>query len=318
MNPNQELALAQLRRISALSRGAVSLGDVEEFGDRAVVTLRLALGPLPHTPSGIEIGPTETFLVSIGPDFPNAVPVVLVLDNRWIGTPHVEYHGQLCLYLAPSIEWMPADGMHGLLERLVTWLEHAALGTLDPPGAPHPPVASPDFSAPPILVRADAGVGSLRLIFGVARREHARLELSEWSSRPTADGDVPVVAAFTPGRIPTFMYPETVGGLINGPAESGFATSFVVDRIAEALAAGHGGADVTVLIGAGSCEGHGGPVTDHFVAWRVPGPKAEEMAIFRGARGGRRPECGRCVAGLVRREGELPRPPRCAAAELVV
>ena len=61
VNPNQESALAQLRRISALSRGAVSLGDVEEFGDRAlVVTLRLALGPLPHTPSGIEIPPDRT------------------------------------------------------------------------------------------------------------------------------------------------------------------------------------------------------------------------------------------------------------------
>ena len=123
---------------------------------------------------------------------------------------------------------------------------------------------------------------------------------------------------FTPGRIPTFMYPETVGGLINCLAELGFATSFVVDRIAEALAAGHGGADVTVLIGAGSRGG----------SWRPGDGPLRGMACARsegggdghlpGARGGRRPECGRCVAGLVRREGELPRPPRCAAAESVV
>ena len=190
VNSNQEFALAQLRRMSALSNGAISMDKVEEIGDRATVILRLALGQLRHAPAGIEVGPAEAFLVSIGPDFPNAVPVVLVLHDRWNGTPHVEYHGQLCLYLAPSIEWVPADGMHGFVERLVTWLEHAATGTLDPPGALHPPVASPDFSAPRIVVKADAGEPSLRLIFGVLRGEHGRLE-ADRLERPAHSGRGP-------------------------------------------------------------------------------------------------------------------------------
>ena len=117
MTPNQEFALAQLRRMSALSAGAVAVEDITEVDEHVLVTIRLALGALPYATGGIKVEPTETFVVSVGADFPDTIPVVFVTHRRWEGSPHVQYRGQLCLYLAPSLEWEPAEGMHGQIGR---------------------------------------------------------------------------------------------------------------------------------------------------------------------------------------------------------
>ena len=62
--------------------------------------------------------------------------------------PHVQWQHLICLYAAPSVEWLPADGMRGLLDRLIAWLRRAAAGDLDPEDQPlHPPVAYVSLSA---------------------------------------------------------------------------------------------------------------------------------------------------------------------------
>ena len=59
---------------------------------------------------------------------------------------------------APSIEWDPADGMFGLIQRLGEWLRQAALGELDPDDQPlHPPVAYTSATHGVIVIRADLG-----------------------------------------------------------------------------------------------------------------------------------------------------------------
>ena len=112
----------------------------------------------PHAPGGLRLRNRERFVVLVPAGIPFDVPVVLVPHRRWAGTPHVQWGVQLCLYAAPSVEWVPADGMFGLIERLTVWLERAALGELDPDDQPlHPPVAYTSGAAGVMVVRADLG-----------------------------------------------------------------------------------------------------------------------------------------------------------------
>ena len=56
----------------------------------------------------------------------------------------MQWGRHLCLYAAPSVEWVPSGGMDSFIERLAAWVVRAAEGTLDPDGQPlHPPVAYP-------------------------------------------------------------------------------------------------------------------------------------------------------------------------------
>ena len=64
----------------------------------------------------------------------------------------------LCLYAAPSVEWVPSSGMDSFIERLAAWVVRAAEGTLDPDGQPlHPPVAYPTAGAGLVVVHPDVG-----------------------------------------------------------------------------------------------------------------------------------------------------------------
>src|SRR2546430_16856556 len=81
----------------------------------------------------------------------------------WADTPHVQWQKTLCLYAAPAVEWLPSDGMSGLVDRLIRWLRQAAAGNLDPEGQPlHPPVAYASLAlrraiTPPALPRTRTG-----------------------------------------------------------------------------------------------------------------------------------------------------------------
>ena len=93
---------------------------------------------------GIRVRDRERFRILAGAKYPCLLLAVQVPHRRWAGTAHVQWGRSLCLYAAPSVEWVPSDGMDGFIGRLSTWVARAAEGTLDPDGQPlHPPVAYP-------------------------------------------------------------------------------------------------------------------------------------------------------------------------------
>jgi hypothetical protein len=101
----------------------------------------------------------------------------------------VQWGRYLCLYAAPSVEWLPADGMRGLLDRLLTWLERAAAGTLDPDGQPlHPPTAYPKANGFVIVTsnlgdrvpRAAEPGGAVVRQFAWCVRDGDRVDLLAW------------------------------------------------------------------------------------------------------------------------------------------
>lgn len=153
------LALEQLRELAAVSSAieVVAVHEEAELG-RFHVEISVDCSGAPHASDGIVLRPRERFSLLIPSDFPFSEPWVRVRHTRWAGAPHVQWGRHLCLYAAPSIQWVPADGMHGLIDRLVLWLERASLGELDPDELPlHPPVAYVWKTDEFVVVRADIG-----------------------------------------------------------------------------------------------------------------------------------------------------------------
>ena len=211
LSQGQEQALAQLREITSASDAVQLLAEPSGADQDGWLVVRISLDctGTPHTPSGLKLRTRERFAVVIPRNFPFDVPAVQVPHRRWAGTPHVQWGFQLCLYAAPSVEWVPADGMYGLIERLALWLERASLGELDPDDQPlHPPVAYVSHANGFVVVHADIGAeaplaqdsgrrrapdtptgagepaaGDYRLLVGVAAATAAsRLDLVEWVS----------------------------------------------------------------------------------------------------------------------------------------
>ncbi len=160
MSPGQAQALAQVRDVATASRAVQLLTTLTLVDAEGWLQLGLSLdcAGTPHSPNGLKLRRRERFVVRIPPDFPFVIPHVAVPHRRWAGIPHVQWGSLLCLYAAPSVEWVPADGMFGLLDRLSVWLERASLGELDPDDQPlHPPVAYTKASETFLIVRADIG-----------------------------------------------------------------------------------------------------------------------------------------------------------------
>lgn len=207
----QRLAVDQLRTVAAFATGAIELVQISVLPDSALIvaTVSLDCRGVAHAPGGITLRHRERLRILISPGFPFDVPYVWTPHYRWAGTPHVQWGCQLCLYAAPSQEWNPADGMNGLIDRLLIWLERASLGQLDPDDAPlHPPVAYFDRTNGVVVVRADLGdrspevpsnrrqtgptatrapskeaAAAYQFMVGVADRRRAdRWDVEEWTS----------------------------------------------------------------------------------------------------------------------------------------
>ena len=99
--------------------------------NHARVRIRLNTGSILRSPTGLALENYEEFILQIRPSM-FAPPSVEVDHTRFLGFPHVLQGQRLCIYLDPSREWRPSEGMAGLLNRLWGWLADAAGGEFDP------------------------------------------------------------------------------------------------------------------------------------------------------------------------------------------
>ncbi len=150
-------ALAELRRIVSADR-ALTIVSVRQGPEGYIlVDVSVDCSNLRAVKEGIPMRARERLTIGVPAQFPFEVPFVRTPRARWVGTPHVQWGHQLCLYLSPATEWNPADGMAGFIERLMLWLERAAAGELDAPGEPlHPPLAYPSRTAGIVVAKENA------------------------------------------------------------------------------------------------------------------------------------------------------------------
>ena len=248
----------------------------------ALFDVSLDLSGVEHAAGGIRLRGRERFVVAVPGAFPFAVPSVTVAHARWAGTPHVQWGRQLCLYAAPSVEWSPADGVRGLVERLVLWTERAAAGTLDPDGQPlHPPVAYVHGYAGHVVVRADLGplvpwapdsTRPVRLLIAVCEMRGDRLDVVRWAdpdehARGAAEGrsvlfsadGTPLIAAATVlvDHDLGFEYPSSARLLADGLIAAGLPEQTLLGLIGAAASANEAAAEARGGARAGDGEGPG-------------------------------------------------------------
>ncbi len=285
MTDEQELALRQLRDIADVDP-AFLVGDVTEDGQLVIVDVSLPTGAIVRG-AGLELRSRESFRILIDTDFPYGPPSILVRHRRWAGTPHVQWRSLLCLYAAPAVEWNPADGMFGFLDRLWQWLESAAAGQLDPEAAPlHPPVTYDiDHDMPQIIVRANAPVAAGEIFAGAAVLDRQ----AELQGRADVVAFRPFAAIGAEGWPEQFgltivmdgefdwEYPSTVGALLDVIAARGLDRELLVEVLERAAQELPAERPLIVLLGTPMRRIDGERLI-HFVAWGVP---AEQVRYLR-------------------------------------
>ncbi len=298
----QQLALRQLLDMVAARPGAIEVIDVIAPGRPGVtmrIDLSLNLGDVVHAPGGVRVRTRERFLIDVGVHFPYAPPSVSVRHQRWAEAHHVQWGRHLCLYAAPSIEWQPGDGMRGLIERLLLWVEKAAIGQLDPDDRPrHPPVAYASGADELMVIRADLGdrvpwsapgrIGPVYLV-AVCEQRDDRLDVVDWQTpqefalrgsqphRRQDDGAVVVgAAAVVVDAEPFFEYPSRASQLVAGLHGAGVDHETFMELVAAVAAtnavidaATVGSTPLIVVVGTPSRHLGYGPRLAHLVAWRM-------------------------------------------------
>lgn len=157
MTTGLDLAERQLRELASISDGSIEVLDTEDTTGGRWFTISMDTSGIP-VGAGIRVRDRERFRILVGMKYPHRHPSVSVPHRRWARSRHVQWGKYLCLYAAPSVEWVPSDGMDGFIERLSTWVVCAAEGTLDPDGQPlHPPVAYSTAGAGTMVVHPDVG-----------------------------------------------------------------------------------------------------------------------------------------------------------------
>ena len=235
LTSGQRLGLDQIRRLVDSSGGSIDIrAEPTVVGSLLRAEISLDCSETPTAAEGLALRRRERFAIFVAPEFPFSIPTIVVPHHRWAGTPHVQWRCQLCLYAAPSIEWDPADGMFGLIQRLGHWLRQAALGNLDPDDQPlHPPVAYTSGIHGVIVIRADlAGRApststthrgnsshrsaqtqeanpDARLVVGLTLdRSGSRRDLVEWMDRQEW------LHRFTAGQLPSVHDGNPVAGVL--------------------------------------------------------------------------------------------------------
>jgi integrative and conjugative element protein (TIGR02256 family) len=276
LTTGQRLALDQLRHLAASSGGSIDIrAEPTVVGDLLKAEISLDCSGTPTAAGGLALRRRERFAIYVAQDFPFSIPTIVVPHHRWAGTPHVQWRCQLCLYAAPSIEWDPADGMFGLMQRLTEWLRQAAVGELDPDDQPlHPPVAYISAGHGVIVIRADLGDRApststahrgrssnrsqtqeadhgTRLVVGLTvDHSEGRRDLIEWMDRPEwlrhfTAGQLPavregrpvagVLAVLCDGEM-SFEYPKQAAALIEALETLGLPRNELFDAVGEVAA----------------------------------------------------------------------------------
>lgn len=302
---HQLRAVAELREIAAHGGpGIVRVGALDSLG-RLPVDVNVNCRDVAAMPqAGIALRREERLRVFVPAEFPFAVPTVETPHRRWAGTPHVQFGSHICLYRSPSIEWNPADGMFGFMDRLLAWLVRASVGQLDATGEPmHPPVAYDWFGGGGVLIaRANAPrlePGSAPWLgAALVRRVSAervdivgwvRLGDGDWLDAVGAVGgtDTFLAAAVVLGQPIGFEMPYTAAFLASHLADQGVARNLTIGLIGLASALNRrlldlrgevDGVPLFTLVGTPSRGITGTEPITHLSAWRLPDEIAPLLA----------------------------------------
>jgi len=302
MTIGQRLAREQLQAIEEFSQGLLEVvSSIVGATGSLDVDISISCRGIEHRGSGLRYNPRERFNLRIPGQFPFVPPIVETTHTRFAGFPHVQWRRQLCLYLAPAVEWNVGDGMFGFVERLLEWLRAAAVDELDPIGAPqHPPVAYPSGpycaavihrNTPPISV--GGWVGTVRLEV----HSESRVDLQEWTSIESSERPNPLAAAILLDEPMPFEFPTTLKGLTDELQRRQVSFRLFILCLIHAAGLNPAGQPVFAVIGT-PMRGERGTtdLKQHLAVWRIPSAIADSLrAILAGTTRGSDDEIDKVV-----------------------
>lgn len=294
LSDGRRLALEQLDAIQRAGPGGLRIINVSmpaSQGDFVAVDLSLDCHGFEHRPDGIRLRGRERFQLFIRPDFPFEDPSTWVRHGRWAGTAHVQWRRHLCLYAAPAVEWQPADGMYGFIERLEVWLRAAALGELDPQDAPlHPPVTYASSGTPLVIPRVAAPTPSDTVWVGAATLERPadhRCDIVGWEAKGPGqpfrpkDGSAAAIMLADPMD---WEFPKTVAGLMLALKHRGLNVSELLDLLGYVGVFREATEPLLVIVGTPMRRGAGGERRQHLTAWQVDPEAVSALLVMLGAK----------------------------------
>lgn len=276
MSDGQAQALSEVREMEAAAPEALSLVTTPaKMNELLRLDLSLRTASLKRASQGLPLRGRERFAVLVPTDFPFDRPTVWTPHTRFSGHPHVQWSRYLCLYQAPDVEWDPADGMFGFIERLWKWLEKGALDELDPVGgALHPPATYPQAGASYYVIpRVDTpavgrvpwtGYACLRAV-----RER-RADVVGWTDDLFPDELSNLVAAAVLLAEPMpWEFPTRMSDLLDALSVRGVSRDRLL-LILQAAAWQNGeGEPLYVLTGTPMRGTRGSDLKQHLTAWRL-------------------------------------------------
>ena len=276
LSDGQEQALLELRSV-ADQGSAFELVDWREGSANLLhVDVTISMARTQGTDDGLPLRQREPFTFLIAPGFPFAVPTVTTPHRRWAGWPHVQWGRQVCLFESPETDWDASDGMYGLVERLLAWLERAAVNQLDEAGEPlHPPVAYiTNRSVPTVVPRIDTPEVDDEPWVGFASLDYPteqRVDVVGWSTldsfEATAGQRVGVAALLTTEL--TFEFPESVGDLLAALASRGADRHRLLLLLGLAALRNPDDEPVYMIVGAPMRGTRDGTRLQHLAVWRL-------------------------------------------------
>lgn len=221
---NAAVQLAELRDRRA---GVV---DFRRDGDSFRVELDTS--DITTVEGGLEVGQTEIVRIDLAND--RRPPAVTVEDtDRFAGTPHVIRGSVLCIYLEPSREWHPTDGMAQVVGRTLEWFDNAANRRADPRTSLFHAVGGANprtLPRPTVVMRCGPPADSPNLSAAqVLDRSANRIDIVDWGKPDSAESWLP---AFRLRRFQPLGLPRTVGSLASEiESAGGSRAAVVVERL---------------------------------------------------------------------------------------
>lgn len=277
----QTQALAQIEDLSSREGGPEIVSQTYR-GDWLEIEVSIPTRGIDAT-GGIRLRGRERFLIDLPPNFPFDYPRVKTAHKRWAGQPHVQWTSSLCLYLAPDTEWDPRDGMYGFFDRLVSWLESAAAGTLDPDDAPlHPPVAYSATGTPLVIPTQNTPtVGDAPWVGFVATDwpHPRRAELGTWKAiGEPLDGRVAAAVLLTT-PLP-FEFPNNGRELVDHLLSAGLSREILLGVMGMAVLRNGDEEPLLVVVGAPMRRvSPGGAILQHLAVWQITPPLTTALRI---------------------------------------
>lgn len=233
-------AVAELRELQAISGRILEARQSNlSWLKGTVIRVRLDTSGIEASTRGFAVGDVEVVFVLLSDRYPNEPPKVLVdVDPRFIGVPHVICARELCVYLDARREWHPTFGMAELIDRTWLWFHEAASASFDARtslfhavGGCNPAttygLTSVIRASPPTEI---APVSEVALV----ERSASRLDLVGWRRAERARDEVRGVAFSVPSPLPLGLAGDVEALALQIERAGGLRVSEVIQRIQRA------------------------------------------------------------------------------------